>query len=763
MRIWHCVVPLFAVIVAVACSDDTESSASNPGGGKGGSGQAGGGTGASTGSSSGGGSGGWTGKDFVDGPPLSYPNQPQKHEAVHLVSPRHLVVRLDDKTKPGGSTDAWTLSSEQDDSYGAGQAPSAVAVKARAAALIPEGWPLPAIVEYEVVLSLPTALKAGASYGLEWKAGGGKWTIDVAADKLWSPAIKVNQIGYRPGATARYAYVSYWLGSLPPLALGDGEMSFRLYDATSDAEVAAGALTLRQKHDEKTDDAYKTNYTLANVYEADLAALSKPGLYYLVWDGVGRSPTFAVADDVYAIPFVTAFRGLYHHRCGVALEAQHTKWAHAKCHTAQAEHSDTDINVSGGDAFAALSKNANGKKSDATGGYHDAGDYDRRTSHLVVVDAVVDLFEMFPDVLARDDLGLPESGNSIPDLIDEAAFALDLYGQLQEDDGGVHAGIETTDYPGWEVMPEDDTTTEWYVYAVDPVATYRFAGAAAKLARVLEAFDATAAGAWLDRAKKAWTWAEANRPTKYGTKSQDAYAAAELLKTTGEASYGEAFVAYSPFAGGKLDYTYSAFGGEFQEVVPAFWAAATAPAADEAVRQASRRVLIEGADNWIAAAKQVGFRIVKSPWAPVGFGSITTPKGSGLLFRVHHLSGDDEYLQWGNLGCDVTLGTNQTGYSYVTGLGWRAVEKPLNTPSLADGIDPAVPGITVYGPSRTTESKGIHGSVLGVYAPPVQQWPLAERFVDVSYVPALNEYTVTESIAPSTFAFGYLAGIGAGK
>ncbi|MDP6933327.1 MAG: MYXO-CTERM sorting domain-containing protein, partial [Myxococcota bacterium] len=43
------------------------------------------------------------------------------------------------------------------------------------------------------------------------------------------------------------------------------------------------------------------------------------------------------------------------------------------------------------------------------------------------------------------------------------------------------------------------------------------------------------------------------------------------------------------------------------------------------------------------------------------------------------------------------------------------------------------------------------------YAPEIIDWPIAERFVDVGYVPVYNEFTVHGSMAPTVLAFGYLA------
>jgi endoglucanase len=232
-------------------------------------------------------------------------------------------------------------------------------------------------------------------------------------------------------------------------------------------------------------------------------------------------------------------------------------------------------------------------------------------------------------------------------------------------------------------------------------------------------------------------------------------AAAELFKTTGEPAFELAFRQRGLFAGGDLGASLA--DRDSSEPLEALWVHATTRAADPALRAACVRVIRERAESWIGWAERSAFRLAKHPFAPVGHGSITTPRDAGLLFRAHHLTGDERFRAYGLLACDVTLGGNWSGWSWVTGLGDQPVRHPLSNASLGDALDEPVPGIPVYGPSRLEESAGIHGAVIAAWDPPVARWPLAERFADVSYVPVLNEYTVGDSIALTAFAFGYVA------
>lgn len=683
---------------------------------------------------------------YVNGPQLVDPAPPTSDPVVHPIARDRIVAELDQSVTPTANSGDWSLVSADDPAYATPQAPAGVAVKTRAAALTTDSWPYGSVPEHEVVVQLPSALVAGATYTLAF--GGQQWTFAFAPDTQWTPAIELNQIGYLSSATGRHAYLGYWLGgTLSAMTVAADETHFHVVDTATGQTVLAGDATLRLAPD-AGEDAYGTNYAKTGVYDLDLTPLATAGTYYIVWDGVGRSPSFRIGADVYDTPFITVFRALFHQRCGIELPSTLTKWSHGACHIVPVHYTSLDYQIIGEDAYGQMPPAATGEVHDVHGGYHDAGDYDKNYGHMIVADDLLDLYELAPTKLARDDFGLPESGNGVPDVIDEVVWALSYWAQLQDDDGGVHAGVGTTGPPAWTTMPDQDTQSVWYAYASDPVATYWFAGAAAKLSRVLRATDATAADTWLARARRAWAWAEANRRS-YSKRGRDVYAAAELFKTTGEAPFETAFANYAG--------TIALGDGDPDDNIPALYAYATTPAADANRRAMALAALSGRAASWVSWAKKTGYRLVKNPYAPVNYGSYTTPRDAGLLFRVHAITHDPALLEWGTYACDESLGANADGLSWTTGLGAHAVERPLQIPSIADGIDQAVPGLTVYGPSSTTSAGGIEGSVLGAFDPPPAQWPVADLFADVSYSPILDEFTVHDSIAPTAFAFGYLA------
>ena len=688
---------------------------------------------------------------YVNGPTFIDPAPPVVDAVVHPIARNRLAANFDANTVPSATAGDWSLVSQTDPAYATAHSPTGVSIRSKSAALNPNTWPYTSTPEYEAVLELGTALSPGFDYRLS--LGGASWSFTFDPNRQWSPSIKVNQIGYSPNAEGRHAYVGYWLGDgLSPMTLGGDELAFHVIDAETSTSVLSGALALRVAFD-AAEDVYGTNYSKANVYDADLQSLTTPGSYYLVWDGVGRSPTFTVSEAIYDLPFVTVFRALFHQRCGMELSAEYTKWSHGACHQAPVTLTTADYQVIGEDAYSALPAAATSQTANIRGGYHDAGDYDKNYGHMLVVDDLLDLYELDPMRFQRDDFGLPESGNHLPDLIDEALWGISFWAQMQDDSGGVRGGTGSNGPPAWTTMPDQDTAP-WFANATDPISSYWFAGIAAKMSRVIRSFDEVQADAWLVRAEGAFAWAEANRRS-YPNKSRDAYAAAELFKTTGDATYETAFVGYSPFSGGNLNISLP--DTDAGDLIPAYFAYVTAPAADANRKAAALSALKARADSFIVSAKKTGYRFVKHPYAPIGWGSYTTPREAGFLFRVHALTQDPALLEWGTYTCDLSLGANADGVSWVTGLGQFSVAHPLQIPSIADGIDQAVPGIVVYGPSSDITGGGIEASVLSAYQPTPGDWPVSQLFADVSYTPILDEFTVSDTLAPTIFAFGYLA------
>ena len=168
----------------------------------------------------------------------------------------------------------------------------------------------------------------------------------------------------------------------------------------------------------------------------------------------------------------------------------------------------------------------------AWGGWHDAGDWDRRIQHCEAIYFMAQIIEILPAV--RDlDLNLPESGKAfahadvkarrdtgdtgdgatvLPDLIHEALWGLSLWRRTQRADGAILGGVEYSSENisgsvSWN--PVQNT----FAYDYEDWAAYKFAMAAAKLGHVIKTVcgDDTLGDALIDEAEAAWDWAEDQR------------------------------------------------------------------------------------------------------------------------------------------------------------------------------------------------------------------------------------------------------------
>lgn len=138
---------------------------------------------------------------------------------------------------------------------------------------------------------------------------------------------------------------------------------------------------------------------------------------------------------------------------------------------------------------------------DVSGGWHDAGDYGRYT--VPAAKTVADMLYAYQanPALFGDDVGIPESGNGVPDILDEAKYALTWMLKMQDPEtGGVHHKVTCENFPGY-VMPEQETG-ELIVTPVSTTATGDFCGAMALASEFFGESDPNFAATCLDAAKR---------------------------------------------------------------------------------------------------------------------------------------------------------------------------------------------------------------------------------------------------------------------
>ncbi|PWU16241.1 MAG: hypothetical protein C5B50_13945 [Verrucomicrobia bacterium] len=350
----------------------------------------------------------------------------------------------------------------------------------------------------------------------------------------YSPAIHVNQEGYMPNYT-KQAMVGYYAGSFGELNIPVSG-GFRIVDANTGAQVYSGTLTLRQ------DSGY--TYTPApyqQVYQADFTAFNTPGEYRLVVPGMGGSLPFVINDGV-AMSFARAYAlGLYHQRCGTNTAMPYTRFDHGVCHGAPAtvptnstSYSFSWTTIAGyantlnannppqiapalTSPSAALFPFIKAGSMDVSGGHHDAGDYSKYTINgASLIHYLMFAVDSLPGVAALDNLGIPESGDGISDVMQEAKWEADFLAKMQDADGGFYFLV----YPQNREYENNVTPDHGDPQVVWPKTTSVTAASVAALAQCATSplFKSTypaAAAMYLQKAKLGWQFLT-NAVAKYG-------------------------------------------------------------------------------------------------------------------------------------------------------------------------------------------------------------------------------------------------------
>ncbi len=393
----------------------------------------------------------------------------------------------------------------------------------------------------------------------------------------------------------------------------------------------------------------------------------------------------------------------------------------------------------------------------AHGGHHDAGDYNPR-SHIEVAQILMNAYEMAPRKFYDGQLNIPEAGNGIPDILDEAGWALRIWTGLQEDDGGVRGGTESNGDPNFMQTVELDTLGD-YAFAKDAGASFEFAGTFAQAARILKSLGMSdRAAEYLDRAERAFAWGlqhppeQLGDPAKYATFfiSPKAYAAAELLHTTGKARYREAFAeaaVWSTQPDAELEKH------RLYDQRAAAWAYVKCPAevVDPDLQARIRKAILARADQFIQYCSTMAYGFIRHPWAPITWGTGAYQSWLDPIHWAYTLTGDETYLYWMIKTADNTLGANPLGLSWITGLGERTVRGSLHN-SRYNPTGEVAPGMQVQGPHQGAEGYRVAETAYPRYRPDFA--PLY-TYVDVHFAIVMNEGTVVPQ-ARSMAAFGLL-------
>lgn len=500
-------------------------------------------------------------------------------------------------------------------------------------------------------------------------------------------AIEVNQLGFLPAAQK--------LAIVP--ATANGADRFKVVDGTGKTvfEGALGAPAVWDASGER-------------VRLADFSDLRTPGNYRIVVAGQKDSLTFPVSPDAYRALDIGAIRAYTMNRASIALDAKV-----AGTYARALGHPDDKVLVH---ESAASKERPAGTVISSPKGWYDAGDYNKYIVNSgISTYTLLAAYEHFPAWFDRLPLNLPESGNGLPDILNEALWNLDWMFTMQDpNDGGVYHKLTNKSFDGM-VMP-DQATAPRYVVQKSTAAALDFAATMAAASRVLAPFDAKTGGRskrFLTAAEAAWRWAQQNpnalyrqpadiKTGDYGDKDvsdEFAWAAAELLIATG-----------------KDEYRAQATGDVAQARTEPGWAdvralgwISLANAGSKLSKTgdadvAKRRIVADASGllaRWQASPARLSMAKPNFVW---GSNAVALNQAM-MLIQAYRLTHKADYLNAAQSALDYTLGRNPLGTSYVTGFGARSAMHPHHRPSVADGIVAPVPGWLVGGPNPGQQDK----------------------------------------------------------
>jgi endoglucanase len=380
---------------------------------------------------------------------------------------RERVVRHTPELETGAAaqTASWTLWSSEDPRYrGAGLHPQRCHRKTRLSGHAQMEWVqndyrYESTYDHWIYLRLPHPLQQGVSYTLEIAPGthsdvaSRPFTFDVFHSR--SEAVHVNLAGYAPQATHKAADLYHWMGDGGARDYSSFEgHTVSVYDTETGEATPAGVVSFWRPAGR---DVGQYDLTRSDVWSVDFSSFTTPGTYRLVVEGVGCSQDFEIASDVYAEPFRVAVRGYYYMRIGepnprgisppprspLYVPGTDPPTTTVYLTSLQPWHPDWKA-LSGGDIWdrpkdwAPFRKPGNPTNPDAWGGHSDAADWDRHLGHVVNVYDMLLPFLLTDGPISDDDTGITESGNGIPDILDEARWEVDFWLRLRDGDGYSH-------------------------------------------------------------------------------------------------------------------------------------------------------------------------------------------------------------------------------------------------------------------------------------------------------------------------------------
>jgi endoglucanase len=436
------------------------------------------------------------------------------------------------------------------------------------------------------------------------------------------------------------------------------------------------------------------------------------GTFHITVPGVGASYPFQIQENVHWPVALAALKGFYFIRSDMPLDAQF-----AGIWQRPAGHPDTVVYIH---PSAADAQRPAGTIISSPGGWYDAGDYNKYIVNSgITMGTLLSAYEDFKKYFDTLHTAIPESGDALPDLLNEVVYNLRWMLTMQDpNDGGVYHKCTNATFDGM-VMP-GVTKLPRYAVQKSTAATLDFAAVAAQASRILILFEKQAPGlgdSCLKAAEQAWQWAVQHPGVAYDqnelNKNYDPYvstgaygdrqlrdewlwAAAEMFIITKKKRYYDTVVQHMKDSVGLP--SWPDVGRLGYDSLLRF---NNLPAYTKQDAALMKRRVLRLAEAYQNAVPSSAFATVMGQ-SPKDFiwGSSAVAANQGiLLINAYRLSGNEKYLEGALSNLDYLMGRNATGYCFLTGTGSKSPMHPHHRPSMADGVATPVLWLLSGGPN----------------------------------------------------------------
>lgn len=287
-----------------------------------------------------------------------------------------------------------------------------------------------------------------------WVCLWASWGLVQAAPLTQTPHIKADQLGYLAASPKVAVVVNPQWGQNAgvPFQPGTAPGQYQLRRWSDDAVVFSGSLVAWGQgatHAQSGDQGWWF----------DFSSVAAPGQYY-VFDTLNQvgSHRITIGASGYQAALRHAGRALYYQRLNHAKQPPYadSRWSDAAAYDGPGQDRQARDVTAKNDPLTAR---------DLHGGWADAGDTNKYVTFArAPVLQLLEAWRLNPNAFS-DQWGIPESGNGVPDVLDELKWQLDFITRMQDATGTqgllLKVGLDT--YSGDSTPPSTDTRPRYYV------------------------------------------------------------------------------------------------------------------------------------------------------------------------------------------------------------------------------------------------------------------------------------------------------------